>query len=313
MWVVAKFVFMKSARALIFLFIVGLSSNLYSNTRINCFPENGMFIPTYIEGSGITWEQYEEAIKRVQNEYSPDFKSMGRKLEIISAWRDAEVQAYASSQGKTDQVTVNGGMARFPFMTADALTLVICHELGHHIGGAPQALFYNGKTIEGQADYFATLKCMRRIFSHDDNRRFLSDDTIDPQIRKECKTSFSFEREIAICHRSALASLVMGYVNAGVHRQENPKFNTPDQTRAEHLFTGHPNSQCRLDTYMAGVFCPVQTSLELSSLDLDIGACSRWYGQKRGVRPLCWYDEKLNFTYYSDMKLVTSSRRKLDY
>lgn len=287
--------------SLVFIFISILDS-ASASARFTCFPESNMNIPTYAESVGVSWDNYEELIERIQREFSPDFLALGRRLEIVSAWKVAEVQAYASSQEKTDQVTVNGGMARHPSMTLDALTLVFCHELGHHLGGAPQALFFNGRTVEGQADYFATLKCLRRVFVHDDNRAFLADTSIDPQIRNECMISFQFQRDIAICLRSAAASEVMGSVTASVRREGAPKFGTPDQTRVRQLVRGHTGSQCRLDTYLAGVFCPVQVSLELSALDLDIGACSRWYGQKRGVRPLCWYDEKLNFSYPNDLK-----------
>lgn len=270
----------------------------------SCFPETAMRIPSYVESIGVTWDQYEKLIKKIESEYAPDFKAVGRELEIPSAWRTAEVQAHAVSQGKKDQVTVNGGMARHPLMTPDALTIVFCHELGHHIGGAPQALFFNGKSVEGQADYFATLKCLRRLFAHDDNRRFLADNNVEPEIRNECKISFTSDQDVAICLRSAVASKVMGNVTADVRRERIPTFLTPDQTRVEYLYGGHTKSQCRLDTYLAGAFCPVQASLELSPFDLDVGTCSRWYGQKRGVRPLCWYDEKLNFSYPNDLKSV---------
>ncbi len=281
----------------------------FSSADANCFPENSLRIPTFTETTGVTSGQYEELIRKVHMEFAPDFKAVNRDLEVISAWRSAEVQAYASSNGKIDQVVVNGGMARHPLMNRDALTLIICHELGHHIGGAPQALFFTGRTVEGQADYFATLKCLRRLFAHDDNKNFLSDDSVDPYILKECNSSFELNRDVAICVRSALASKTVGNVTAEVQRKKFPRFDTPDQTRVERLIHGHTGPQCRLDTYLAGVFCPVQVSLDLSPLDLDVGACSRWFGQKRGARPLCWYDEKLNFTYPYDLKLMSSETK----
>jgi hypothetical protein len=267
----------------------------------NCLPENNLRIPSFIEGTGISQADYLDAIQQVENEFSKDFKDIGFELEILRAWDAPEVEADALDRGRTLYVRVKGGFARLPRITKDGLLLSLCHEVGHFVGGAPQALFYHGKTVEGQADYFATLKCLRRIFAHDDNEKFLNSES---EFRTECEGSFQNRADVAVCVRSAAASAVMGAVSAELLGMEIPSFSTPDQKRVERLFWGHLFPQCRLDTYMAGVLCSVQASLPVSPLDLDVGTCSRWLGHKRGVRPLCWYNEKMNFTYHEDLKTV---------
>jgi Zn-dependent protease with chaperone function len=52
-----------------------------------------------------------------------------------------------------------GGLARDPLVTKDGFSAVICHEIGHHIAGAPRKGF-SWASNEGQADYFATTKCL---------------------------------------------------------------------------------------------------------------------------------------------------------
>ncbi len=273
----------------------------------NCFSENNLHLPTFIEGSGITRDQYRKIIKRFMREFAPDMESRGWRLEIPDLWDVSEVQAFASINGNSRQIVVMGGMARHPRMTEDGLTLVFCHELGHHLGGAPVALYQNGLSIEGQADYFATLKCARRMFSAEANWQFLSltNWNVTPIMRAECETSFQEREQIAVCVRSLVASYTMGLVNAEIKNSPvQPKLTTPDKRIAATLNIGHTSPQCRLDTYVAGALCPVQVSLDLSDFDLDVGACSRWFGQKRGVRPLCWYDDKQNFIYPFELKII---------
>ena len=57
-------------------------------------------------------------------------------------------------------------------ITVDGMALVACHEMGHHMGGAPKIDGWYGSswaTNEGGADYYGTLKCARRFFAGDDN------------------------------------------------------------------------------------------------------------------------------------------------
>ena len=55
------------------------------------------------------------------------------------------------------------------------------------------------------------------------------------------------------------------------------------------MFDGHPEGQCRLDTYLAGAVCPVSWMESLSKKDPNHGSCNRDQGFTTGLRPLCWF------------------------
>ena len=150
-------------------------------------PENDLYIPSSVKSiNGITKEEFDKAIDEVEHIYAPIVSSLGGNLQIERNWDDGTVNAYASQSGKTWKVAMFGGLARHATITKDAMALVVCHELGHHIGGAPKkgaaagtgGGWWGGQTSgsaiswasnEGQADYFATLKCLRKTWINDNN------------------------------------------------------------------------------------------------------------------------------------------------
>ena len=66
-----------------------------------------------------------------------------------------------------------GGLARHKLVTPDGFALVACHEMGHHLGGAPRRGGWASN--EGQSDYYATTKCARRIWAEDNNAAIMQD------------------------------------------------------------------------------------------------------------------------------------------
>src|SRR5690606_8921942 len=130
------------------------------------------------------------------------------RLNAIKEWDDGTVNAYADRNGGTWNIILYGGLARHPAITEDGLALAACHELGHHIGGAPKKSTYFGSswiTNEGQADYFATLKCLRKYFRNDNNAQIVAKLEIPDSVRKKCSKQFSNKDDNLICQRSAMA------------------------------------------------------------------------------------------------------------
>jgi len=77
-----------------------------------------------------------------------------------------------------------GGLARHETMTPDGFATVVCHELGHHLGGVPKKFSWFGNSWasnEGQADYFGIMKCLRKMFEHEDNVKIVKE--IDDKAR----------------------------------------------------------------------------------------------------------------------------------
>merc|ERR1719433_1078923 len=88
---------------------------------------------------------------------------MGGTLTVHKQWHDDNANAYASKTGLSWEVFMLGGLARHAAITKDGFALVVCHEIGHLIGGAP---LIPGRpepiANEGQADYWGATKCLKR-------------------------------------------------------------------------------------------------------------------------------------------------------
>lgn len=239
---------------------------------------------------GLSEQDFNAVIDRFEQIYRDDFTQAGGTLMVRRLWTSAEVNAYAKQQGGTWYIDMYGGLARHPAMTTDGMALVICHEAGHHLGGAPK---YPGRgwpaTNEGGADYFATLKCLRRTFAADDNASIVASAQLDPLAKAQCESQFTNSADQLLCERASLASTSVGLVFMDLYKETSPpSFGTPDSRVVSQMFDGHPHTQCRLDTYFNGSICPVDVSAPLSDTDYRQGSCVE--GQaSAGFRPRCWF------------------------
>ena len=76
----------------------------------------------------------------------------GIAYELI--WESTSINAQAWCLGES-HVRVYGGLARNPFLTRAGLSLVLAHETGHHLGGAPYDPAMPWLSWQGQADFWA--------------------------------------------------------------------------------------------------------------------------------------------------------------
>ena len=133
---------MKSLKQGLLIAAVVLSQPTWSCTEDGTegfVPENNMKISVNAKRfGGLTEAQFNNAIERVEVLYAPIVAQLGGKLVIDRAWDDATVNAYAQRSGSNWMVNMFGGLARHEAITEDGMSLVVCHEIGHHIGGAPK-------------------------------------------------------------------------------------------------------------------------------------------------------------------------------
>jgi hypothetical protein len=100
-------------------------------------------------------------------------------------WTNPTVNSIARRSGKNWYVDAYGGFARYGILTPDAEMMVLCHEMGHHLGNFPKSTSIYADAwaaLEGQADYFATMKCFRRIAGSDDNTALMSSVMIPAEV-----------------------------------------------------------------------------------------------------------------------------------
>lgn len=257
----------------------------------NFLPENNLTIPVTKSTSGITEEQYHQAIDKFEARYRPILENIGKKLTIERLWEDPRVNAGTLKKEQEVIIRPYGGFARHPKITSDGYLLVLCHELGHHLGGSPKKNHPEPSwpSTEGQADYYATLKCLRKIFREDDNIAAIREIEVPSVITEKCSLSFKTAWEKALCIRTSMAGIAVAHVMAQTKREENPDVSTPDTSITAMTLDAHPDTQCRLDTYFQGSICEVSSYKPVSSQDEKIGTCHPLNGHELGNRPSCWF------------------------
>lgn len=258
-------------------------------------PENSLAIPISEKNEGLSEAEYNKVIDKVEAVYRPIIEDLDQKLTINRLWEDPRVNAGTTKKGSEIILNMYGGYARHASLTEDGYALVMCHELGHHLGGNPKKIFDSGSTgwpsVEGQADYFATLKCLRKVFRKDDNEEAIAGKEIPVLVKDKCTSVFKSGWEVALCIRTTLAGLSISAISADIRNTDMPTVETPDPTVVDETYEAHPVPQCRLDTYFQGSLCPVSSARPLSLSDEIKGACHRAL-HPEGPRPLCWYKDK---------------------
>lgn len=256
-------------------------------------PENDLKIGVFDKSrNNMTEARFNEIIDRVDAVYAPVVKAAGGKLKWSRDWKNATVNASAQRTfWGTWKVNMYGGLARHPLTTDDGFALVVCHELGHHLGGAPQVggFLMKWASNEGQSDYFATLKCFRRVFGNDDNQAIVAKMDVPQTVQTKCEEKFTLADDVALCVRSAMGGKSLAALLGSLNGSSNVNFDTPDTSSVRKTNNAHPAAQCRLDTYFQGALCDKRVSEDVSNKDPAAGTCTREEGYEEGVRPLCWY------------------------
>jgi hypothetical protein len=276
---------------------LSLSPSLLACLNSGFLPENDLNIPAnQISASGLSEAAYHRAIDRVVKIYKPIVRNWGGNLVIERLWENGKVNAgtYRPEDRPGDWVVnMYGGYARHPFITEDAFMLVLCHEIGHHVGGAPKKNPANTKAFwsstEGQSDYFATLKCLRKVFARDNNEAVIKKMNVPRVVLDKCRRAYGYSSNFAICVRSSMAGLATAKITAFSSRAPLPDFNLKDENVVTSIQDNHPAAQCRLDSYVAGATCNVNHRRSVSQRDEVPGTCHHYWRSAMGNRPLCWF------------------------
>lgn len=263
--------------------------------------ENDMWIGVHNKSrtNSMTKEKFDEVIDTITDLYKSEAHRFGKRLDVKKLWDNGKVNAAARPTRRTMEVYMFGGLARFPTITPDGLALAFCHELGHHMGGAPQKIVnHEGRyyrtwaSNEGQADYWGTMKCLRKYFEYeDDNKEVLAAMDIPAKLKRDCKKSWRSKKDYRICLRVGMAGYSVASMFNELRKITTPvKFTNSDKRKVRTTFHGHPMPQCRLDTYFAGATCKADAFDDVDFDDPSVNTCTRQNGDALGVRPLCWFN-----------------------
>jgi len=239
--------------------------------------------------SKVTEQDFFDIASRLEKLYIPFIKNNYQVDFVIEKdWKDNTVNSYATREIDTFKVHILGGIARASGMTRDSLALVICHEIGHHLGGAPKTFLYDRwPSAEGQADYFATSKCLKKYYQEYSFEEVPIDRNIPEKVMADCRARNTNGKEEKICIKVALASLAFAdFLNNMPNNKIKVDLLTPDTREVKGTNTNdYPRPQCRFDTLYAGTMCNAHPDSLFSNTDPNIGACTT----TPGSRPLCWY------------------------
>jgi hypothetical protein len=256
-----------------------------SMNRIISIPENSLL------ANDMTEKEFKDTIKHFEKFFGPSIeRDHNAELIVFGSWGSNTVNAYAERASKKIMITIYGGLARHKAITKDGFTAVLCHELGHHFGGYPKKSTNRWSSAEGQADYYATMKCLRRIWENENNELALNSEVIPEKLKVECAQTYRGAKSEALCQRMGLAGRSVAFLIQDLdHDSIEPKFETPDDLVVRAMNYLHPFAQCRLDTFFQGAICPVPESVEFEDNDQTTGSCHVKLGDTRGLRPLCWF------------------------
>ena len=85
----------------------------------------------------INEEKFNQIIDSIAEFYRDTIEGFGAEFIIRKQWEDDTVNAFADREGENEEIWVIsmfGGLARHKNITPDGFAMVVCHEIGHHIG-----------------------------------------------------------------------------------------------------------------------------------------------------------------------------------
>lgn len=262
--------------------------------------------------SNMTEQEFRDIIRKVQTTFAPIVKQHGGNLSVSGDWKSEKLNAGAQQMMGSWRVVISGALARRPELTPDGFTLILCHELGHHLAGfsfaqprTPMEGIWAAN--EGQSDFFASHSCARTLWREESakNREFRA--TVTPYVQERCDSVFGGENEQNLCYRINAGNESVIKTMAALMKKEAPKFETPNPTKVEKTVDGHPEIQCRLDTAFAGSLCALDNDyLRIPGKDLKGKqfsseaewdsvnySCHQIHRYVLGTRPHCWFRSQL--------------------
>ena len=253
-------------------------------------------------------EEFVAIIERVETYYAPIVESHGGTLVVEKKWKDSTVNAYAQRVGNTWRVSMFGGLARRAEVTPDGFMLVVCHELGHHLGGFPFSRSWASN--EGQSDFFATQSCAKNIWGSDTATNASFRDTVEATARKKCDAAYVHTQDQDLCYRTAMAGKSLASLLGALSRLPAVSFDSPDESEVARTYNMHPKAQCRLDTYLNGALCTTVFDENLipgiketgwfgnkkkAELESIVNSCSQYNPDHvLSQRPKCWFNQKVD-------------------
>lgn len=227
--------------------------------------------------------------------YQPVAEANHFTLAFLAPLEQTDLVASAENDGINASVKIDGGVLSSSRLSPDVLRITVCHELGHIFGGAVRRnvpMEWDGArapdglsllSAEGEADYYATLVCFRKMVEGQDQQAALAGRKVPAVTKAKCEQSWGAgTTDALVCERSALAAL--DFLNFVVDFPISLEKNATE-IADKPIIDQYPSRQCRLDTLVAGALCRTNFPMQLDRDHAALSDCP----QIEARRPACWY------------------------
>jgi len=235
----------------------------------------------------VSEKEFEFISEAIQSIYSDEIKNEVDELDFILS-KDSQKKANAFAKRRKDkwEITVVSSLLDLKSVTPATLGMIMCHEMGHFMGGAPYVVgrpitsVLRGRaprkmSCEGQADFFGSSDCFKKLVKR--LPWILNVLKIYPaldEITKNCDGDETCKQLIYASYETVLTyqELLTQY---GVHEGFQGHMDTLDSDRTLDFVGEYPSLECRFHTFVNGILCPSLNSNECVDM--------KW------SRPACWY------------------------
>lgn len=282
--------------------IIGFGTPGKDTSELMCkghLPDNLEPGPIPLEGyknEGITKKEFDDMVELGIKHYKDIVSSHGKTLYIKGNWESEIANASAGKFGNKWEVEMHGGYGRLKGMTQDALTNVLCHEIGHLVGGFPYINTIKGDlddyATEGQSDYFVG-NCFKKLFKDDLEKNATFRDKVQDYPKQTCDAVYSLQEDRDLCYRTAVSGYIL-WNSVGKKGEAKWGYDNRDKSVVSKTNIKHPQVQCRLDTALSGGLCLEKWDDLLIPMQDNHNKynCSRGKyvdDYRVGLRPKCWY------------------------
>ncbi|MBY0412957.1 MAG: hypothetical protein K2Q18_02270 [Bdellovibrionales bacterium] len=258
-------------------------------------PYNDLEIPPFLNraSDAVHEDDFKNITDLLYKIYAPVIsEKSGLKFIMNADWNDATVNAYAGRDAESWSVNIAGGIARAPGMSKDSFAFIVCHEIGHHLGGAPRTFLFDGwPSAEGQADYWAASKCLKKYYQAKANEEVSIGSNVPAKVTSDCTSVYKDFSEFKICIKSMIATIhFSNFLNELPDIKKPTSIESFDDRIVKGTNTNHyPRPQCRVDTVYSGVLCNIEANVATSETDAKLGHCNDI--SQLGARPRCWFKQ----------------------
>jgi len=232
-----------------------------------------VFIP-FLNSYGMTKDDVLKTWKEVHIAFYEELLKNDEHIRTV--WSDEIGDKIISiSKNQPRSIFLSNELFEYPQLEKRHLYMLFCHELGHILGGAPYFLEYPGDNRklsgEGQADYFATKRCMGRLLAPSKIEEIQQSVTAKESMALHARGCKSKKCQSVSQVAKETLEILGDEVSFFARENEIVQFTNPYQNSA----------QCRLDTFIAG-------AVSLNNMGYYM-AFQFDYVDYNGSRPKCWY------------------------